>query len=604
MHIIEVIPITRRRTLDTLSYFHGESLEPGTLVSAPLGNKNINALVAGSKDAKDLKARIRSSDFSMKKIESVSEVKPLSEAFINASKKISEFYLTPLSKIFFEIISKDTLKFQKRVQAGKSKEPTAVSAVEGNAEDRLGVYETEIKKTLNADASVIFLCPTVHRAKKVFRKFNKEMETESVLFHSKLPKKKRESAWKRSHEDKKILLVGTAGILAASREDLGLVIIEEEASDAYRTFSNPSFDMGMFAEFLGTEAGARVVRGDLPLKSESFKKHETVSFATKPTQLEIAGLRQGGEEAEFEVITPKLKKVIVEGVEDGEKIFVYASSRGAGTLLCMDCGRSVVCKNCGAPVVLHDTDLLCHACGERRSAKETCIHCESWNLKEYGVGAETIERALLEFLPKEKVSRIDSDTAKKDKDAISTAKIWNESRGILVGTLKALPYVREVDLSVVASLESLMSFPGYASEEKALRIIFKLKEGSRRIFIQAHDPEHHLLSSVRSTDLNALHKEELQKREKFSYPPFATLIKVSVESESGQISENIKKLSSIIKDFDPIIYSTEPSRSRRHHGSNILLKISEGGWPNENLRKILAPLIQTFKIEVNPKNLF
>jgi len=56
VNLITVIPLSKSRALDTLSYFTASKIELGSIVTVPIRNKNISALVIESKSVTDMKS--------------------------------------------------------------------------------------------------------------------------------------------------------------------------------------------------------------------------------------------------------------------------------------------------------------------------------------------------------------------------------------------------------------------------------------------------------------------------------------------------------------------------------------------------------------------
>jgi primosomal protein N' (replication factor Y) len=601
MHLIEVIPITRARTPETLSYFHSTHLEKGALVKVPIRKKDVRALVVSSTDAKKLKANIRTSEYSLKKISSVEKSSFLTREFLGAAEETSKFFLTPLTKVLFEIIPTEALELGSNARARTNRQSVIQEYVEGGFEKRTKTYKDAIEKCVHKGFSSLVLCPTSEDARKVHKALAQHVLLNPILFHGKLPKKKKQEFWEDLQKSKQVVVVGTSGALAMNRSDLGLIIIERESSGAYRTRSLPSFDITFLARSLGKEDGAKVISGDIFLKTESIGK--ALSAGAEPKKsLKIADLRN--EDGKFQIISDELKKRLKDGLNSGEKSFFYASKRGSGTVLCMDCGQGVLCKKCGAPVVLYEKNFNCHACGEKRSAREKCTKCDSWNLKEYGVGSEKVESSLKEIYKDKVIVRIDSDSAPTEKKLNELRKIWKEKGNILVGTAKALPYVNDIDLTVVSSLESMLSFPGFNMEENTLRTILLLEEKSDELFIQTHDEKHPLFEILKEKNWQNFHNKELERRKKFSYPPFKILVKISKETTGKVIPDNMQKLLDMVSEHSPVVFFSEPSRTRSSYVAHILLKVSPEDWMGGELNRLLFPLTQTFKIEINPLSLF
>ncbi len=66
MFVIEVIPLIRGTTIDTLSYYSATSYPVGTIVSVPIRKKLTRALVTEVHTVSDAKSTLRNAAFTLK----------------------------------------------------------------------------------------------------------------------------------------------------------------------------------------------------------------------------------------------------------------------------------------------------------------------------------------------------------------------------------------------------------------------------------------------------------------------------------------------------------------------------------------------------------
>ena len=68
MNLIEVIPISKQRGLDRLSYFSNQDLELGIIVEAPIRSRTVKAMVVSSKPLSQQKSNLRGANYSLKEL--------------------------------------------------------------------------------------------------------------------------------------------------------------------------------------------------------------------------------------------------------------------------------------------------------------------------------------------------------------------------------------------------------------------------------------------------------------------------------------------------------------------------------------------------------
>ena len=92
MNIVEVIPLSRGISKETLTYFSASHIPPGTIVKIPIRKKMGTAIVVSNQEASQARLALRTADFSLKKITSAEKGVLLSPEFVEAGKKTGGFF--------------------------------------------------------------------------------------------------------------------------------------------------------------------------------------------------------------------------------------------------------------------------------------------------------------------------------------------------------------------------------------------------------------------------------------------------------------------------------------------------------------------------------
>lgn len=399
--------------------------------------------------------------------------------------------------------------------------------------------------------------------------------------------------------------------------DIGTIIIESEHSRYYKTPSRPFVDVRIFTMYLAQTSSSRLILGSaMPQITTLFSyKNKGVSAKQNPIthypasiKTNIIDMKEG---KKFKVLSKELEDTISQLENTDEHLFIFTSRRGIAPItLCNDCGESVLCTKCKTPIVLHGNHkeskhntFVCHHCGSTRSAYEKCTNCTSWNLVPLGIGTERVEQALRlrsgqalrKLSTKLTVFRIDSDTTKTDKQARDIVKSWkSEKSSVLVGTERAISYINNVEHTAIASLDSLLAIPDFHINERVFRLLLELREKTQKtLLVQTRSPENTMLEQALSGNIEMFYKDEIKGRKLFNYPPFSTLIKITVAD-----TKHISHLESEFGDYTTQIYSS-PSRN----ATNMLITLKQNSWSDEALLSKLRNLPPHFTVDVNPKNL-
>jgi primosomal protein N' (replication factor Y) len=185
---------------------------------------------------------------------------------------------------------------------------------------------------------------------------------------------------------------------------------------------------------------------------------------------------------------------------------------------------------------MHSNDLHCHYCGHFEKVPSTCPACGLAKIKAVGFGTEKLEDDIKVFLPEANVQRMDLDTTRK-KNSYQTilAEFESGKTNILVGTQmvsKGLDFDK-VSLVGIFDADRMIHFPDFRSFERSFQMLTQVsgragrREKKGKVIIQTFDMEQSILKKVINNDYEGLYKEEILEREKYHYPPFTRMIKVT-----------------------------------------------------------------------------
>src|SRR3989344_180558 len=105
LSIITVIPLTRGKGVDELSYFTSAEVPVGAVVSVPLRSKSIHAIVTDVRIATDLKGEIKNSTFQLKKLGRIKTTAFFPVPFMEACKELAEYYATTIGAVIDSLVS-------------------------------------------------------------------------------------------------------------------------------------------------------------------------------------------------------------------------------------------------------------------------------------------------------------------------------------------------------------------------------------------------------------------------------------------------------------------------------------------------------------------
>lgn len=628
MKIIHVIPIAKGIGKETLSYFTSIDVIPGSIVEIPLRSKKISGLVVATTDAKDMKSEIKNADFTIKKIDSLTSIEYFTPAFFEAVRKTADHFAASTGSVLSALIPGEILKTIKaRPALIQSNVPPVHEkyVIQGDDEDRVTHYRSLIRQEFAKKTSVYVCVPTIEDAKRAHTLLEKGIEKYAFLLHSTLTKKQLLDTWKKIQEtNHPILIVGTGQFLCVPRADLHTIILEKENSRSYKMPARPYLDIRTFVEFFATTIKARLVMGDILLRTETLWREargeliQTAPFKFRSLTTAEETLKDmrsykssnGG----FKIFSEEVEELIKKTKEESHRMFILTTRRGiAPSTVCGDCQNIVMCTSCSAPVVLHKSKMsedknffLCHRCGERRSTEEVCKTCGSWKLGTVGIGIDMIHEKIKDRFPDIKVFRIDADTTKTDKAIKDTVdKFTNSPGSVLIGTEMALLYLHEkIDNSAIISIDSLFSIPDFRIYERIFYMLLKMRNISTRHFIlQTRNPEEKVLEYALKGNLIDFYRDQIDERKRFDYPPFSMMIKITLEGEKDQI---VKEMDEIQTTLEPYVVEVFPAFTQTVRGKFVLhglIKIDRTTWVDKELLARLKLLSPHVSVKIDPDSL-
>jgi primosomal protein N' (replication factor Y) len=636
MKILEVIPISKGINKDTLSYFSGSDIPIGSIIKVPLRKRIVPALVIDSKNVEDSKSEIKNSSFALKKIEKTKYTNLLTKNFVESAQATADYYIGSTGSVLNSLIPKMLLENTDKIKLSENMIPENKKTtkaekfvIQSNDDDRYAEYKSIIREEFAKNSSVFFCLPTIQDIKKAKEALHKGIESYTFVLHSSMNKKDIvETINKIIAEKHSVLIIATGGFFTVPKDNIGTIILDKENSRAYKTQTRPYIDMRKFAEIFSEKINAKIIFGDLLLRTDTIwrqKKGELVelvslkfrSLTTSSQEIiDMRSIQKETSETEtskkvFRILSEKLEKEIKNNIENNEHMFIFTGRRGLSpSTVCADCGNIVKCNSCGAHTVLHtsaaENFFLCHKCGERRSALEKCLLCGGWRLTTLGIGSELVEQKIKELFPKAAIFRIDADaTATHNKAQTVADKFYNSPQGILVGTEMALLYLTgKIENTAVVSIDSFFSIPDFRINERILNILLKIRSITDKNFIiQTRDISQKVFDYAIKGNLVDFYRDEISDREKFNFPPFSTLIKISISGTKDEVLESVENLQKLIAPHTIDIFPAFIPQSKGKYGVNGIIKIPMGKWPEKDLREKLKMLPMDILINVDPDSL-
>lgn len=428
------------------------------------------------------------------------------------------------------------------------------------------VYMRLVEKEILNGKSAIILVPEISLTPQMIERFKGRFGRDVAVFHSKLSDGERFDEWHRINEGKAKVIVGARSALFSPAKDIGVIIIDEEHENTYKSDKNPKYQTKEVAEFLSKIKGCKVILGSATPSIETYYRAITgeielvelknrVDSKPMPT-MELVDMRNELKVGNMSLFSRKLYSEIKEALKRKEQVILFLNRRGLSTFVsCRSCGYVFKCPECDVSMTYHKNDyLICHYCGRAEKGKKTCPKCESKYVKYFGAGTQRVEDEVFKYFSEAKILRMDVDTTRSKESYESIYNKFKSGEGdILIGTQmisKGLDFPNVTLVGVLAADISI-NIPDYRSAERTFQIITQVggragrgdKKG--KVLIQTYTPEHYSLQYAKNYNYEGFFDEELKARALMYYPPFGKILLINGLSKNEESLKNFMKKVSV-----------------------------------------------------------
>ncbi|MBS5985599.1 primosomal protein N' [Clostridium sp.] len=433
------------------------------------------------------------------------------------------------------------------------------------------VYMNLVGETLKEGKSAIVLVPEISLTPQMIERFKGRFGKNVALFHSKLSQGERFDEWYRIKRGEARLVVGARSAIFLPLDNPGIIIIDEEHENTYKSEQNPKYSTKEVAKFLSEIKGCKYILGSATPSIETYYealngKLELVEIKNRVSnrplpQMEIVDMREELKSRNLSLLSRSLYNEMKDALERKEQIILFLNRRGFSSFVsCRSCGYVFKCPECDLSMTYHKNGyLICHYCGRAQREQKVCPECGSKYVKFFGAGTQRVEEEVKKYFPKARVMRMDVDTT-RNKD--SHENIYNAFKcgegDILIGTQmisKGLDF-KNVTLVGVLAADISLNIPDYRSSERTYQIITQVAgragrgEKKGKVVIQTYTPNNLSLQYAIENNYNDLYNEEIKVRKIMNYPPFSTIFLINAISKDevklkefmNKVGESLRKL--------------------------------------------------------------
>jgi primosomal protein N' (replication factor Y) len=564
--IVDIPAVGDRRF--TYSLPDALALPPGAKVRVPFGRGEVDGFVAGEPE--------NPPDMRLKPVKAVYDLEFLpGHDLLALAGELAAHYCAPLSSVWSCLWPPVAPKRKiEQVSAGAPGEAPPEAAADtrtvpaharllvGGREFRWRQYLEQAREARRAGLGVLVLVPETKGIGDAFSRLEPVFPGEVAKLHSEQTGLARREAYLSLIRGERKIALGTRSAVFAPIRGLGLVIVEDEPSESYKSPDLPFYDSRTVAVIRGRLQGCDVTLGSSHPTVESYWKAAgrilervdefPAGDATARGETAAPSVGPGGGQLGESGVTTALVNLrqvkrgkdllsqpLLEGLretfERGGRAILFHSRRGdSSQVTCQDCGNTLVCPRCGIPLSYHSREpaLICHTCGYSEAPPDVCPACGGHRWKFAGSGIGRVDSELRRLFPDVPAFRMDRDVSKGTPAVAALRAFSAASPACLLATRMVLgfPHVPGVSTVGVVSCDTLLNLPDYRAAEKVFHLLWSLREmvdpalPGGAFIAQTYNPEHRGVRGI--LDPDAFYRGELADRREFGYPPFGRFFKV------------------------------------------------------------------------------
>ncbi|MGD0877672.1 MAG: primosomal protein N' [Anaerolineales bacterium] len=441
------------------------------------------------------------------------------------------------------------------------------------------IYLRAAAEIIRGGRQAIILVPEIAITPQMVRRFLRRFPGQVGLVHSRLSPGERYDTWRRARLGLLKVIIGPRSALFAPLPAVGLIVADECHDGSYYQSEPPFYHAVEAAKLYARLCGAVCILGSAtPTIQQRYQSEigeslrlelpKRIQFVTSSSSIpglppvSIVDMREELKSGRGGIFS----QALVDGLEDvlkkGQQAILFLNRRGTATyVFCRDCGTVAKCPQCDTPLTYHTdglSDLRCHRCGYSRKMPVVCPHCQSKQIRAYGLGSEKVEAEAGALFPSARVLRWDWETTRqKDAHEIILGHFAAHRADILVGTQMLakgldLPLVTLVGI-VLADVG--LNLPDPFGAERTFNLLTQVAGRSGRstlggrVVLQTFQPEHYAIQAASRHDYAGFYSRELEERRKLGYPPFSRLVRLEyrafdpakAESEARAMAVRLSK---------------------------------------------------------------
>lgn len=550
--------------LKSLTYSSNTKLEIYSLVLVSISSKTKKAIV--------LKETTKPNFETLEILEILDE--KFSSIQVNLAKFINNYYICSISMAFniftpYKISNFIQKKFEKSPNLSNIQKQAFDFALQNKTSLIFGdtgsgkseIYISLIAQTLNLNKQALFLMPEISLTPQMEKRLKDYFDESVAIWHSKITPTKKKNILDEFENGKIKLIAGARSALFLPFSNLGLIVVDEEHDDSYKSNQKPRYNARDLALFLASKFDIKVILGSATPALTTIQKQPY--FRLKGTFFDSSKEIIYDENETF--ISPLIKRELKICLKNKKQAIVFLPTRANFKFMqCTKCNTIVKCEFCSVGMSFHKNKnaLVCHYCGHAIHYKTPCKVCGGEVMEPKRIGTSEVVEKLQSIFTDKIITKFDRDKITTQNKLSNTLKEFNSGKiDILVGTQmlsKGHDY-HNVTLAIIMGIDNGLGYADFRAKEKTISLAMQIagrtgRNGKGKVIIQT---KHRNFFENYMGNYDLFLEDELEERKPL-YPPFTRLLRILVshKNEKNAINlihkclENLKS----VKDIEIIGY--------------------------------------------------
>jgi primosomal protein N' (replication factor Y) len=431
------------------------------------------------------------------------------------------------------------------------------------------IYVRTIQKVIEKGKQAILLIPEIALTYQIVKYFRSYFGDRVTFINSRLSKGEKYDQFMKAKNGQVDIVIGPRSALFVPFKNLGLIIIDEEHENSYKSENPPKYHAREVAAKRAEIEAASLILGSATPSVESYKKAcdgvyrlwrltkraRSTSLATTS----IVDLRQELRRGNRSIISGELEADIRDRLEKQQQIMLFINKRGYNNFVsCRSCGEAIKCPHCDVSLAKHNGNvLMCHYCGYKINQPDICPNCKSRLIGGYGTGTQKVEEEVKRLFPEARILRMDKDTTtKKNSHEIILDKFSNGEADILIGTqmiVKGHDFSNVTLVGIILADLTLFN-NDYKASERTFDLLTQAAGRAGRgelpgkVVIQTYKPEHYAITSAASQNYNTFYDSEEAYRKLMKYPPECNMLVIlMISAREQELDKKAVEIGELIK---------------------------------------------------------